>query len=248
MLLASTYCSFKTKQNDIYLIRFLFYRYKLNFVASDETTEANLFCFDNIAKTIIGKPCSSLLGSTANTIIIPPEIIAIISLKFRFAVNYNKESYWGREKVVLIKSIVAVYGRNHALPQIQQNAIMLSPSTPIKSVAATKIEDSPSTARSKLSTDTTSVVQLTINTIVFICSSLLHFSSFSYSICFHIGKPNAIILRFQRHCFSRRQSKQSDPITGTYCIHFQHFFVTSYIYSKAIIYLTGTNNPHQQKQ
>jgi hypothetical protein len=38
-----------------------------------------MFCFDNIAKTIIGKPCSSLLGSTANTTIIPPEIAAIIS-------------------------------------------------------------------------------------------------------------------------------------------------------------------------
>jgi hypothetical protein len=226
-LLASTYCSFKTKQNDIYLIWFIFYRYKLNFVASNETVEANMFCFDNIAKTIIGKPCSSLLGSTANTTIVPPEITAIISLKFRFAVNYNQESYWGREKVFLIKSTVAAYGRNHALPQIQQNAIMLSPSTPIKSAAATKIEDSPSTAISKLSTDTTLDVQLTINTIFFICSSLLHFSSFSYSICFHIGKPNATILRFQRHCFSRRQSKKSDPITGIYCIHFQHFFCHS---------------------
>jgi hypothetical protein len=175
MLLASTYCSFKTKQNDIYLIRFLFYRYKLNFVASDETAEANMFCFDNIAKTIIGKPCSSLLGSTVNTTIIPLEIAAIIYLKFRFAVNYNQESYWSREKVFVIKSIVAVYGRNHALPQIQQNAILLSSSTPIKSSAATKIEDSPSIAISKLSTNTTPVVQLTINTIFFICSSLLHF-------------------------------------------------------------------------
>jgi hypothetical protein len=174
-LLASTYCSFKTKQNNIYLIWFIFYRYKLNFVASNETVETNMFCFDNIAKTIIGKPCSSLLGSTVNTTIIPLEIAAIIYLKFRFAVNYNQESYWSREKVFVIKSIVAVYGRNHALPQIQQNAILLSSSTPIKSSAATKIEDSPSIAISKLSTNTTPVVQLTINTIFFICSSLLHF-------------------------------------------------------------------------
>jgi hypothetical protein len=80
-----------------------------------------MFSFDSIAKTIIGKPCPYLLGSTSNTTIIPPEIAAIVSLKYKFVVTYSDESSWGREKVFLIKSIVAAYGRNNSLTQIQEN-------------------------------------------------------------------------------------------------------------------------------
>jgi hypothetical protein len=70
-----------------------FYRYKLSFMAFDEITEADMFCFDNIVKHIIGKPCSYLLGSAPNTTTIPPEIASIVSLKFTFAVGYTQESY-----------------------------------------------------------------------------------------------------------------------------------------------------------
>jgi hypothetical protein len=82
---------------------------------------------------------------------------------------------------------VGAYGLSHTLPQIQQNANLLSPSTPIKSAVVAKIHDFPYTAISKLSINTSPAVQLTINTILFICS-------------------------------------------------------------EAIVYLTGTNNLHQQKQ
>jgi hypothetical protein len=71
--------------------------------------------------SIIGKPYSYLLGSTSNITIIPPEIAAIVSLKYKFVVTYSDESSWGREKVFLIKSIVAAYGRNNSLTQIQEN-------------------------------------------------------------------------------------------------------------------------------
>jgi hypothetical protein len=87
-----------------------------------------MFCFDNIVKYIVGKPCSYLLGSAPNTIVIPPEIVSIISLKFTFAVGYTQESYWGREKVFLIKSIVAAYGRNPHVrllqPRLQKNLLL----------------------------------------------------------------------------------------------------------------------------
>jgi hypothetical protein len=57
-----------------------------------------MFCFDSIVKTIIGKPCSYLLGSTTNTAMIPPEIASIVSLKYRFVVTYSEESYWAEKK------------------------------------------------------------------------------------------------------------------------------------------------------
>jgi hypothetical protein len=104
-----------------------------------------MFCFDNIAKHIVGKPCSYLLGSAPNTTTIPAEIASIISLKFTFAVGYTQESYWGLEKVFLINSIVAAYGRN---PPVG----LLPPTTPKKNPAISDIQDSPSTAMSKLTT------------------------------------------------------------------------------------------------
>jgi hypothetical protein len=38
-------------------------RYKLTFYAADETGEAEFFCFDGVAKHIVGKSCESLLKS-----------------------------------------------------------------------------------------------------------------------------------------------------------------------------------------
>jgi hypothetical protein len=68
---------------------------------------------------------------------VPPEIAAIVSLKFTFAITYNEESYLGLEKVFLIRSIVAVYGR---IPNIH----LLPPNTPTKPATITKVYDSPS--------------------------------------------------------------------------------------------------------
>jgi hypothetical protein len=161
-----------------------FYRYKLSFIASDETTEANMFCFDNIAKHIVGKPCSYLLRSAPNTTTIPAEIASIISLKFIFAVGYTQESYWGREKVFLINSIVGAYGRN---PHVG----LLPPTTPKKPAAITDIQDSPSTAMSKLTT-TSSDVRFYTNTDYITLPILI--LSFCFSPCYYnyyIGKSDA---------------------------------------------------------
>jgi hypothetical protein len=87
---------------------------------SDGTTEAEMFCFDDIAKVIIGKSCSSIIGSTSDTRAIPPEIAVIVSLKFTFAVIFNKRSFSAPDKVLLIKSILGAHGREHRLPQIEK--------------------------------------------------------------------------------------------------------------------------------
>jgi hypothetical protein len=82
-------------------------------MASDGTAEAEMFCFDDIAKVIIGKSCSSIIGSTSDSGAIPPEIAAIVSLKFTFVVIFNTRSFSGPDKVLLIKSIVRTHGREH---------------------------------------------------------------------------------------------------------------------------------------
>jgi hypothetical protein len=45
----------------------LMVRYKLTFMARDETPEAMMFCFDSIAKRIVGKPCETVLRSSVRT-------------------------------------------------------------------------------------------------------------------------------------------------------------------------------------
>jgi hypothetical protein len=71
-----------------------------------------MFCFDNIAKRIIGKPCTSLLTSSTSTSSIPPDLAVIVSLKFTFAVVYNEMSFQVLGKELFIKLVIASHGRD----------------------------------------------------------------------------------------------------------------------------------------
>ncbi|KAL5663963.1 hypothetical protein ACJX0J_024071, partial [Zea mays] len=127
------------------------FRYRLSFIASDGTAEANMFCFENVATKIVGKSSASLLASAADPEITPPDIAAIVSLKFTFVVTYDNESYGGHSKIFLIRSILATYGRDSLLPQIQENVDITYPNTPMQLTA--KEHKSPSTAMSNLTTN-----------------------------------------------------------------------------------------------
>jgi hypothetical protein len=83
-------------------------------------------------------------------------------------------------KVFLIKSIVAAYGINDSLPHIQENV------TPHKSATVSKIQDSPSTAMSKLSTDTSPVVSL----LVYLFNIFLHLYDSSFLYCIFLDTIN----------------------------------------------------------
>jgi hypothetical protein len=68
-------------------------RYKLTFMARDETAEAVMFCFDSIAIRIVGKPCETILGSVSPSVRTPTDILGITSLKFTFHVSLSEDSY-----------------------------------------------------------------------------------------------------------------------------------------------------------
>ncbi|ONM02782.1 hypothetical protein ZEAMMB73_Zm00001d031369 [Zea mays] len=126
-------------------------RYKLNFMATDDTAEMLMFCFDNVAKRIIGKTCTSLLTSVTDASNIRPDLAAIVSLKFTFVVVYNLMSFQNQEKELLIKSVIASHGRDLSLPSTKLS-IPMHPSTPTKLLSRTRQAISPSTALSNLST------------------------------------------------------------------------------------------------
>jgi hypothetical protein len=67
-------------------------------MAADDTTEMQMFYFDNISKRIIGKSCTSLLALVTDTLSIPPDLGAIVSLKLTFVVVYNQMSFQDLEK------------------------------------------------------------------------------------------------------------------------------------------------------
>ena len=111
-----------------------------------------MFCFDNIARRIISKPCETIIKSIRHPTDTPPDLAAIISLKFTFAITITDASYHLRNKVFQINSILASHGRQHLLTNAQEQA----PSTPPKLPLLTLMADSPTTAMQKLQTTTPS--------------------------------------------------------------------------------------------
>jgi len=67
-------------------------RYKISFVALDGTDEAEMICFGDVARRIIGKPVQQLLRSAAGPNTYPPEVARIVSLRFTFAVALTQQS------------------------------------------------------------------------------------------------------------------------------------------------------------
>jgi hypothetical protein len=74
----------------------IYHRYL--FYAADETGEAEFFCFDSVAKRIVGKSCESLLKSMDPLGGAPTDLAAMIGLKFTFTVNININSFYSAEK------------------------------------------------------------------------------------------------------------------------------------------------------
>ncbi|XP_008645279.1 replication factor A protein 1 [Zea mays] len=129
-------------------------RYKLTFMGSDATATAQMFCFDTVARHIVGRPCETVLKQATEATPIPPDLAQIVSLKFTFRVTASNQTFAQREKqptVLQINSIV-VHGRQHYLPSGIQNTIDQGPSTPNKEATLKLLEESPSIAMERLST------------------------------------------------------------------------------------------------
>lgn len=88
------------------------FRYKLTFKASDGTAEAEMFAFDTVARTIIGKPCPMVVASFPDASAIPPEITAIVSRKYTFIVVLNNQSYRFLEKSIAHKRNCSIIWKN----------------------------------------------------------------------------------------------------------------------------------------
>lgn len=126
----------------------------MGFLASDDTTTAEMLCFENVAKQIVGKPCETLLKNTSasNAHTIPTDITAIISTKYTFAVTLTKYSFHTDKKVFQPLSILESHGRQKSLPKLLLDKEETTPSTPTKCSLIPSLEHSPSNNTKETST------------------------------------------------------------------------------------------------
>jgi replication factor A1 len=126
--------------------------YKLTFYATDGTAEAQMFCFDTIAKQIIRKPCELLVRTMNVSGSTPTDLSAIIGLKFTFAVNININSYYARERIFNVNSIIQAYGKEPPPANFHKKIEDDEPLTSDELTFPLQTQDSPATAMRKLST------------------------------------------------------------------------------------------------
>uniref|UniRef100_A0A0A9A4Y5 Replication factor A C-terminal domain-containing protein n=1 Tax=Arundo donax TaxID=35708 RepID=A0A0A9A4Y5_ARUDO len=116
------------------------YKYKLFFMASDGTAEVKMISFSEIARRIVGKNVEAVMRSARRTDGIPPDIAAIVSLKFTFNITLTDQSYHEENKVYQINSIVACHGRQHPMPRLPVTPDYGQPSTTRKYQTSTQTE------------------------------------------------------------------------------------------------------------
>jgi hypothetical protein len=75
-------------------------RYKLKFLASDGTETTEMFCFNNVARQIVGKSCEIVLRGVSEHSPIPPDLAQIISLKFTFRVTVDDQSFFQKKTII----------------------------------------------------------------------------------------------------------------------------------------------------
>jgi hypothetical protein len=124
----------------------------LTFYATDGTTEAEMFCFDSIAKQIVGKPCEFLVKTmdvSGNT---PSDLSAIVGLKFTFVVTININSCYAKQRIFNVGSVLQTYGKQEGTSSSQNNIFDdLSFKSEDPSLLL-QTQESPATAMWKLST------------------------------------------------------------------------------------------------
>ncbi|KAG0516851.1 hypothetical protein BDA96_09G037800 [Sorghum bicolor] len=86
------------------------FKYKISFMALDGTDEAEMICFGDVARRIIGKPVQQILRSATCPNRYPPEITRIVSMTFTFAIALSQQSYYKQQKTYQIISVVTAFG------------------------------------------------------------------------------------------------------------------------------------------
>ncbi|KAL6908028.1 hypothetical protein ACP4OV_002198 [Aristida adscensionis] len=94
------------------------FKYRLSFIATDGTAEAEMIAFGDIGHRIVGKPVQAVLRDAKYSTEVPPDIAAIVCLRFTFSVTLTEQSFYKETKSYQVNTIVTSYGRQPAVPQL----------------------------------------------------------------------------------------------------------------------------------
>jgi hypothetical protein len=111
-----------------------------------------------VARGIVGKPCEAILRSmdiSGNT---PPELAAIVGLKFTCAIKININSFYLAKKIFNIDSILEMHGRQESVSAIEQISEHEHHVTPDEDSTPPTTQGSASTVSKKLLPSSASLV------------------------------------------------------------------------------------------
>lgn len=92
------------------------YKYKICFIAVDDTDEGEMVCFGDIARCMIGKPVQQLLRTSASANGYPADITKLVNLRFTFAVTMTRQGFYKARKTYSVASLVTSHGQAIAIP------------------------------------------------------------------------------------------------------------------------------------
>ncbi|WVZ63152.1 hypothetical protein U9M48_012810 [Paspalum notatum var. saurae] len=85
--------------------------------ATDGTAEAEMVAFGDTGGHIVGKTVQQVMRSTRSSEEVPPDLAAIVSLSFTFALVLTDKSFEAPTKSYKIISILATHGRQAVIPR-----------------------------------------------------------------------------------------------------------------------------------
>ncbi|XP_039812938.1 uncharacterized protein LOC120675798 isoform X2 [Panicum virgatum] len=91
------------------------YKCKLCFIATDGTDEAEMICFGEIGRRIVGKSVETVMRAPRGRDNLPLDIAGIVSSKYTFAVTMSEKSL-RNPKSYQITAIITAFGKQKALP------------------------------------------------------------------------------------------------------------------------------------
>ena len=90
-------------------------------MALDGTDEAEMICFGDIARRMIGKPVQQVLRTATSPNTYPSDISKLVSLRFTFQVSLTQQSYYRQQKTYPVVSVVTSYGQQNAIADAPGN-------------------------------------------------------------------------------------------------------------------------------
>jgi hypothetical protein len=165
-----------------------------------------MFCFNAVARQIVGKPCEILVESMNISSSTPTELSSIIRLRFTFAISININSYYSRERIFNVNSVIEAHGIQQTLVDKQERVEHEHPEKIDDLPLPLTAQESPATAMQKLST----APNTTLVRIYHVHITMFYQTQTTY-ICFFLintGTQIFDVLPTERHFFRVWTHKQ----------------------------------------